>query len=161
MLYQDDLGATSVVNMTVYYQNWTIAYTTSILTPTTEIQSVTWDSANSTTDYRVRITSTHTTFGSMYWDCPLPAAASYLVPIDISFFGAQTWLPWVIPFSLVALTGGVFSTLSTPVGVFAMVGVAAMLKYLGWTNVEWNNIGLAMFVVFLFALTRKKKEEYV
>jgi hypothetical protein len=161
MLYQDDMAQTSILNMTVYYKNWTVAYSASALDLGSGIVSYAWAGADNETDYRVRISSTHDTFGTMYWETPLPAVASYLIPIDISFFGSQSWLPYAIPFGLVALTGGVFSTLSTPVGIFSMVAVAAMLKLLGWAPVEWNNIGLAMFVVFLFAITRKKKEEYI
>lgn len=163
MNYQDDMAETAYLNITIYYKNWTIAYSTSANGSAIggDLISYVWSSADNDTDYRVRMVSTHDYFGSMYWDYPLPAVASYLVPFDISFFGTQSWLPYAIPFSLVAVVGGVFSTLSAPVGVFAMVGVAALLKYLGWMNVEWNNIGLAMFVVFLYAITRKKREENI
>lgn len=155
--YEDTLDATTLVSVYLYYQNWTLADSDSGV-PTAGLISFNFIVDNQT-DYRVRAVMVHTTFGTLQQQYGLLAKRTYSSPFNLGFLGSVGWINMILPYGLIFCVAGVFSVLTAEIGMFATVTTAGLLWYLGWIDVTGATIALALTIVILFALLRKKREE--
>jgi len=158
--YSDTLGSTTSFAMYVYNENMSLVYQSTVLNPLNGRAQISWDGANETFNYRVRMAASHANFGTLTAENYLLIAPTYHAPFDLSWMGTQySWLPTLIPYSIILIVAGVFSTLTAGVGMLAMVAVAGVLYLIGWLPLTPYAIILALAIVVLYFMRKKERGE--
>lgn len=146
--YLDGTEETTSVNVTMYYTNLTLAYSTVFANSSF---TLVWTSAVNTTDYLVVSEIVHDTYGNMTSRKLLMGAVdSVLWSLDfLGDFDALGFDSYMLIPSLILLcVAGSFSKLNAYVGAILMVVTASFLSAMGWFPIA----GGAIVAGFAFAI---------
>lgn len=164
--YQDTLEQTQNVTLYMLYPNGTVAYG-----PDTSEQSTVqwnWNQADNMTDYTALLNINHEELGALSWKKTVPYIIGVSSPFDLSPLGTfpgslSTQLVSVI---IILCTASVFSVLTVPLGLAAMIWTAALLRYLGWITFTGSLtgdvellaiVGSLMFLYGLYDASRRER----
>jgi len=154
--YHDTLDQTLNVSLSVKLRNGTLVY--SDWSSSNPVQ-FTWNAADNETDYVVYVTVSHSFFGALEYSKALAREVSFNSPPDLGVLGSWGGVSAgnILPAMLIIVVAGAFSTLTAPVGLFATVVTAAILTYLGWINVSYTVLAVAMSLAVLYGIAWVRK----
>jgi len=154
--YQDTLKQTNSVTLEIKFKNGTVAYSDSSTSYQVQFQ---WNNADNETDYIAYVTINHAKFGTLTYSKPLPYQPSLNQPFDLSILGKFPVGEGknILPAAIILCVAAVFSTLSAGAGIVITVLMAALLRYLGWIDLDWSLITLAASLAIMYAITEAKR----
>jgi len=160
--YTDNMQRTSWVHILIKHKEgyaYITDYETNI-TSNPNTVSVDWKNATATTNYIVELTVKQ---DNIIWG-PWTFQASALPKTESPWKGLlEVFGVWPVPAeylfgaAILLCVAAVFSYASTSAGVLSTVLVAALLTYMGWLNISWLLIGLAMVLAIMVAISEGKK----
>jgi hypothetical protein len=159
--YTDSQTLTSWVYWNITYRQgytWQTAYT---INNTGNTHTVNWHSADETTSYLVTVTASRDE-ETLTWSFPCPRPETTTNPWTEGFNVLGTWpIPAgnVLGLGIVLMCFGVFSYVSRDVGTVVAVLLAMTLTFIGWLQISWSLLALALIIAVLAAIRVRKKEE--
>jgi len=165
--YQDERAHTTAFQVWVYNSTGHLVFSdyTTVYAPFSTAV-ITWSSAagyNTSLTYRVRMVGAHTDYGNLTQINYVQMAPAYSAPFDLSFLdpsGTHTWLTDLMPYAVIIATGGIFSTLTAPVGIMIMVFMTASMYYMGWIDINENMLILVVVIAILYAMRKRREVIY-
>lgn len=150
--YEDTLGETDNVSISIALRNGTVSHTDS---STDSDHVFNWNGANSTLDYKVTIFIQHQTFNNKTVVQYADAEADFDTFIDEEVLGSYGLLNTgnLIAFSIVAFFFGAFTfEFGSTAGIFVGLGIASALTFWGVATWSYNLLALCWFVGILAIL---------
>lgn len=152
------LSDTTNIALTIRYLNGTTAYSAS---SASNAHSFTWNGASSTQDYTVQMVGTSTVFGDVSYFMTLPKAGpAYSAPLNLGLFGATgtTGLTAnALPFMITLAVFAAFSVATLGVGAVMGVGMAAIMKAIGWWNPDSGLLAFAFCLAVIVYLAESRR----
>jgi len=157
-MYADTKNNTNSVTIKIYYENGTVAYTSSYGVGNNTV-SDTWNSANASLNYYEVVAISHGDYGSMEFRVPLPRSWSEspwgLDALGQLPFGIDT--STLIPAIILVGVMLSFSVFTAGVGGIIVCALASFMAYRGWINIDVNVLLMAWALAILFAIIHARK----
>lgn len=158
--YQDTQGDLADVSVDIYFENETVAASTSY--DDTSAFVYTWLLAQYNETYTVRVVITHSTYGTMNYNSILYRGDYNVNPWNfnigtIPYVNTADILPTFILFGSFLI----FSKANAYVGAFFSVGMAVILCRLGWLSIPASALLAGGVFTIMVGITYAKRRTYI
>lgn len=151
--YNDSLAQTISILFDLEFRNGTEVYNETV---NENNYQFTFLGADQYTDYLMKVTVVHETFGTLYHEEPIGVGRTFNPFPDISMIGSfgpiQT--PNLLGLFIIGVLALAFSAVSAEIGGFVAVGVAFVLTYWGVLDFSYTMMGIAMAIVIGVGIVR-------
>ncbi|RLG68823.1 MAG: hypothetical protein DRO11_08545, partial [Methanobacteriota archaeon] len=155
--YQDKLGQTNSLTVTLKFINGTLVYQQTFTTNDLMLNLT----SNENETYAIFAESQHASLGTLGWnDILVGKFASARNPWNLDILGSFP-IPtkYLIPLLFLLCLMGCFSALTSAEGLFVTCVVAGVFAYIGWLPLSYTSIIIMLSLTVMYAIIQYKKKE--